>query len=470
MSVKNTHPDYDLLLPDMDLVRDFYRGERIVKNLNTRYLTPNSSHYIDGMGSTQKGWQDFTKYLEGARFPDLVRQAVESATGIMDAENAVIEVPVRMQPLLEKITRGGDDIYSLLRKIRYEQLITGRLGLLMDVDEVTNLPYISLYKGESIRNWDEGVNDTRSVANYRVIVLDEPSVSINSQLEWETEESYRVVALQEGKYVTGVFRENFSDAFMEPVLLMGKSLDEIPFIFINTKDNLATPDLPPLLGLANKVQAIYRSEAHYRFHLYMQSQDTLVRIGFIGDKENPVRTGAGSIIDVDPGGDVKYVGVNSQGLPEERVALENDYRQAEEMAMKILDKQSAESNEALMTRRSSQTASMTQIAKTAAFGVEQILRIMAEWMQLNPEEVTVTAFTDFTEVSITGRDVIDLRTAKQMGAAISNETIHNLMREGGITDKTYEDELIAIAKEDDTLGRDMNPPPDENEALPGKAA
>jgi len=460
MSVKNVHPDYTESLPDMQIVRDFYKGERHIKDRTTTYLTPTVAQTLDGMNPSDPGYASYQKYIEGARVPGLVREKVENAIGTLHKEDAAITVPKQMEPILQKITRQGESVYALLRRINEEQLVPGRLGLLLDNDEITDTPYISLYYGEAITNWDEGILETGTVASLRMVVLNEPTTTLDSDFQWTTKNTFRVLMLvpdDNGKNVfqTGKFEDVVSDAGMAPVLLFGRPLEEIPFVFINTKDNLPAPDLPPLLGLANKVLGIYRSEANYRYHLYMQSQDTLVRIGHMpmgvnedGTTNDDVRTGAGALIDVGVGGDAKYIGVNSQGLAEERAALENDYKRAEEEAMKLIDKRSAESNEALMTRKGSQSASLTQIAKTSAAAVEKMLKLIAVWMQLNPDEVVVTPFTDFGDVTITAKDVLDMKTAQTSGAPISDETIHARMLEGGLTDKTYEEEKIALAKQD----------------------
>jgi len=396
MSVKNVHPDYTESLPDMQIVRDFYKGERHIKDRTTTYLTPTVAQTLDGMNPSDPGYASYQKYIEGARVPGLVREKVENAIGTLHKEDAAITVPKQMEPILQKITRQGESVYALLRRINEEQLVPGRLGLLLDNDEITDTPYISLYYGEAITNWDEGILETGTVASLRMVVLNEPTTTLDSDFQWTTKNTFRVLMLvpdDNGKNVfqTGKFEDVVSDAGMAPVLLFGRPLEEIPFVFINTKDNLPAPDLPPLLGLANKVLGIYRSEANYRYHLYMQSQDTLVRIGHMpmgvnedGTTNDDVRTGAGALIDVGVGGDAKYIGVNSQGLAEERAALENDYKRAEEEAMKLIDKRSAESNEALMTRKGSQSASLTQIAKTSAAAVEKMLKLIAVWMQLNP--------------------------------------------------------------------------------------
>ena len=457
MSVRNTHPDYDDVLADMLLVRDFYRGERRVKSKRTIYLAPTASHVIDGMNPGDPGYAAYEKYIEGARFPDLVKDAAENTLGIMHKESATVTVPPRMEPLLDRITRQGESVYALIRRVNQEQLITGRLGLLLDADENTDLPYISLYNGESITNWDEGILQSGTVASLKMVILNEPTVTLDSDFKWEQKDTYRVLGLNSNEsgavvYQTALFEDNFDPTAMKPVLLMGKPLESIPFVFVNTKDTLPLPDLPPFLGLANMVLGIYRSEANYRHHLYMQSQDTLVRIGHTPMGEeipgSSVRVGAGAILDVNVGGDAKYIGVNSNGLPEERQALENDYRRAEERALKLLDKKSAESGDALITRRSSQTASITQIANTGAEAVEKMLKMIAVWMGENPDDVSVTAYTDFGDVTIAAKEVIDMKTAQTMGAPISDETIHERMREGGLTDKTYDEELQALAAQD----------------------
>lgn len=457
MSVKNTHPSYDAMLPHMQMVRNFYDGEKTVKDAGQRYLKPTVSQTIDGLGIGMPGLVSYEKYKEGARFPDLVKQAVENSIGLMHKGDATITVPAKMEPLLERITSKGESVYQLIRRVNEEQLIAGRVGLLLDADEATDQPYISMYYGESITNWNEGILDSGNISSLKMAILNEPTVKLDNDFKWIQKDMFRVLSLmpvgggEGGKqiYQTGLFEDVYNPSAMAPVLLTGRPLEEIPFVFVNTKDILPSPDLPPLLGLAYAVLGIYRSEANYRYHLYMQSQDSLVRIGFMGNKDQPLRTGAGALIDLEIGGDAKYIGVNSNGLPEERTALENDYARAEKIAMQLLaDKKAAESNDALLTRISSQTASLTQIAKTSAAAVEKMLRMIAVWMQLNPDEVKVTPFTDFIDATLPAKEIIDMMTAKTMGAPISQETVHERMREGGLTDKTLQEELEALATED----------------------
>jgi len=180
MSVKNVHPDYTESLPDMQIVRDFYKGERHIKDRTTTYLTPTVAQTLDGMNPSDPGYASYQKYIEGARVPGLVREKVENAIGTLHKEDAAITVPKQMEPILQKITRQGESVYALLRRINEEQLVPGRLGLLLDNDEITDTPYISLYYGEAITNWDEGILETGTVASLRMVVLNEPTTTLDS--------------------------------------------------------------------------------------------------------------------------------------------------------------------------------------------------------------------------------------------------------------------------------------------------
>ena len=88
MSVKNTHPDYDNALPDIQIVRDFYKGERHVKGKTITYLSPTVAQTLDGLNPGEPGAVAYKKYIEGARVPDYVKQKVENAIGILHKEDA----------------------------------------------------------------------------------------------------------------------------------------------------------------------------------------------------------------------------------------------------------------------------------------------------------------------------------------------------------------------------------------------
>lgn len=446
MAIDSTHPDYDLFLPDFVLMRDMYDGERAVKDKGTVYLPATQGMQLDGMEVGQPGRKAYDAYKLRAVFHEFVKEAVELAIGKMHDKPATIELPPQMQPLIERATPQGESLQLLLRRINEEQLVSGRAGLLADLPAASEnpLPFIALYAAEAIRNWDANGDELS------LVVLDESGFE-REGFEWVTKTRYRVLDVAGGQYRAGVFTDNtFNDLEMIPPLFRGRALQRIPFVFANAKDITAEPDEPPWIGLGRLALAVYRGEADYRQNLFMQGQDTLVVIGATRqDDGRPLRTGAGGGIEVEVGGDAKYVGVSSQGLAEQRLALEADKKAAEARAGHLSAGSSTgpESGIALSIRVAAQTASLRQIAMAGAAALEQSLRSIAEWMGANPDAVVVEPSTDFADSQLTGRDLLEFAQANAMGAPISKRSIHAIAFERGLTTMTFEEEMDQLEEE-----------------------
>lgn len=476
MGLESTHPLYDEFQEDWVQQRDLYRGERVVKAKGEVYLPATPGMHLDGMKPGDIGRKAYESYKTRAVFPDYIKEGVEALVGLLHQKDPTIELPDALEPLRNKATVNGESLAALLRRINTEQLITGRVGLLADLPEFPDpanpVPYIVTYIAESITNWDNG-EETEGFNSLNLVVLNESGFERDTDFSWKNLTKYRVLQLgeleaneEEGRgavYSMGTFTDSdggsaeFNPEAMFTPMLRGQSLQQIPFVFINTKDIVTLPDDPPLLGLGRLALAIYRGEADYRQSLFMQGQDTLVVIGqirnpdgVIGEDDDAIRTGAGSRIDVEQGGDAKYIGVSSSGLSEQREALENDRQRAEVKAGQLISSRGTqqESGEALKTRMTAQTATLNQIALAGAAGLENLLRIIATWVGANPDEVRVEPNLEFADFNLSGQEIVYLMTARTMGAPISKESIHNLMIDRGITKFDYDTELERIEEED----------------------
>jgi len=486
MGVDAKHPLYTEFELDWRQMRDTYRGQRVVKAARGRYLPPTAGMITDGIENTQaEGFKAYMAYLSRAVFPDVVRQAVEAMLGVMHRKPPVIELPESMAPLLERATLKNESLEMLLRRINEEQLTTSRCGLLAEpVDGPgLQLPFIAFYRAEDIINWDEGRRTGIELENLNLVVLDETEfersfTASSGTFDWERRRKYRVLVLGdpdvnepagEGVYRVGIFRETtgvesqlspgensgleFRESGLVTPMVAGNVANEIPFEFINSKDVVADPEEPVLLGLSNMALTIYRTEADYRQALFMQGQDTLVTIGHISETPGQTqhRIGAGASIDLPIGGDAKFIGADSGGLPEMRMALENDRTQASRKAGEMIDETSRqrESEGALKVRVAARTATLNQIALAGAFGLQELLRKIARWIGADPDEVIVTPNLDFTDDEITGKELAELMGAKMLGAPIAHETIHRIMEDRGMSSLTFEEELELIEKEEE---------------------
>ncbi len=459
MSLKTTHPQYAAKIQSWSAMRDFYAGEATVKEAGVTYLPPTAGMVLDGMEPANLGYKLYQAYKDRAVFPDYVKEGIEALIGLIHQHDAKIELPERMKYLEKAATVDGESLLMLLRKINEEQLITGRLGLMVDLprdpDPANPQPFISMYVAESIRNWDDGAN-IAGVNDLNMVVLDESGM-VREGFNWQFKEKYRVLELREGLYEQGEFQgDSYVQDSLQIPMLRGKTLDKIPFVFINSKDLISTPDNPPLMGLGQLCLSIYRGEADYRQNLHMQGQDTLVTVGGIrnpgavpGQDDDAVRVGAGSRIDVEMGGDAKFIGVSSTGLSEQRNSLENDRKRAEFKAGQLIGNQSIknESGNAMLARLAAQTANLNQISMSSGEGLQTALRHIAVWLGEDPESVKVTPNTEFTNAASNAQELVYLMTARSLGAPLSMRSIHTSLKERGYTQMDYEDEMRLVKQE-----------------------
>lgn len=468
MSLTSKHPSYQTMQPLWVITRDVYLGEHQVKSKGTEYLPPTGGMLLDGMNVNQDGYKHYQSYKQRAPFPEDFKTGVETLMGMLHRKPATIELPARLESLRENATLSGESLDLLLQRINEEQLVTGRLGLIADMpiapDPSNPIPYIAMYAAETILNWDDG-SFANGFNSLNLVILDESGYLRQDDFTWVLKRKYRVLQLgalgsneADGTavYMQGTFQdEDYNPAALTTPLLRGQKLTKIPFVFVNTKDIISTPDNPPLLPLAYKCLTIYRGEADYRQNLHMQGQDTLVVIGGVGrntveGQAEPLRVGAGSRIDVEADGDAKYIGVTSAGLSEQRTCLENDRKESKHMAAQLVQQgtaQNVESGEALRTRLAAQTATLVQIARAGAAGLEYILKVIAEWIGADPNEVKVTPNLEFGVMTADAASLVQLMSSKTMGLPLSLESVHAYLVKQGLTEKDFAAEMQLIEDE-----------------------
>lgn len=463
MAIDSKHPHYVKYFPDWEMLRDFYEGADKVREQGEKYLPATEGMRLDGLEEGKPGHHAYRAYRLRARVPDYVKEAVEVLVGLMHQKDAIIELPSELEYLREKASAKGEPLAALHRRINVEQITTGRLGLLGEMSSnpsLNNQPYLALYTAESIINWDDESPEGEP-SKLNLVVLDESGHKRNEHFNWEFVNRYRVLTLNNDKYAAATFDSDSGMTYdvgrLTAPVYRGTPLEEIPFTFVNSKDLLPEPDEPPLKGLAEMCKGIYQSEADYRQNLYMQAQDTLVVIGGLrnpnGLPEEPdaIRVGAGSRIDVDTGGDAKYIGVSADGLMEQRIAIENDRKRAQVKAGELIQNTGSqmESGQALSTRFNAQTATLNQLATTAAAGLANALKQIARWIGADPEKVKVTPNTEFIDFSLNGAEFKAIMDAKKLGFPVSYESLHALAADRGITIMDYVTEMQKISVEDE---------------------
>ena len=184
--VETLHPLYCRQIRDWELMDDAFHGERIVKEKSYKYLPATPGQVLDGLNNNQAGRKNYLAYKMRARFPEFISSSVEALLGVMHHKPATIELPAAMEPLVEKATNKGESLQMFLRRINEHQLVTGRLGLLVDIEDnapVGTMPYIALYKAKDLINWDDTQKDIQVREKLNLIVLNESRYE-RHMLEW----------------------------------------------------------------------------------------------------------------------------------------------------------------------------------------------------------------------------------------------------------------------------------------------
>lgn len=476
MSIDDRHPDYVARIGEWIQMEDTYKGERAIKMKRLTYLPASEAMIQDGMTTpSSPGWKDYEAYLTRAVFHDVVRDAIWAMIGIMHMKPAVIKVPQRLAPMVDKATIQGEGLQMLLRRINEAQLTYGRCGLLVDaptgVDAYNALPYISFYEPQRIINWDAGRRDEgRNTLD--LVVIDESGFQ-REGFTWVTERKHRILtrgtpeSLESGwtrppldaPYQVCVKVNDMSmpipDDFIQPQI-GGVSLTDIPFVFVGAKDLVPEPDNPPLLGLSNLALAIYRGEADYRSTLFYQGQQTLVIIGgnvSDVDEDQQLRIGNKGVIDLRIGGDAKYIGVSAAGLGEMRQAIKADDDKAASFGVQFMDVGSARgaSGEALRIRVAARTTTISALAVAAGAALEQALKYAAQWVGEDPDDVSVVPQTDFADANVAGASLLAFMQAKQLGLPLALKSLHRMMQLNDMTDMDFDQEQDQIEEESETL-------------------
>ena len=484
-NLSEKHPNYSDIDLDWTLLRHAYKGQRKVKSMTAKYLPYTSSQVMDGVinSTNSVGYKNYVAYSLRARYYNFLREAIQTAIGMMHSQPPEINLPKEMENIRSS---KGETLPKLLSRINTEQLLTGRIGLMADIP--TNpktgkdLPSLMTYTAERIINWDDGELDELIPQVLNLVVLDETeNVRING-FNWKEISKYRVLMLgllneneSEATYTQGVFEgDNFIPANMKAPSWRGNSLNSIPFVMINSCDVASDIDEPPLLDLAEMCMTIYRGDADYRQNLFMQGQDTLVVVGGNFEDDEAIRTGAGARIDLPIGGKAEYIGVTATGLKEQRESLAHLISQAGSMGAQTMDTTSREreSGDSLRIRVAARTADLNQIADTGATGLEMVLKQVAIWIGSNPDEVEVKPNKEFGEIPLTGQTMVEMATARTLGFPLSAKSMHDIARKRHMTTMSYEEEMAEQAKEDadghpfkktetaDRAGADQNKPGD----------
>lgn len=444
MTIKTAHPDYTEYAGDIEIMRDFIDIDS-VKRKGQKYLP-----MTEGMKKRDKlGEAQYEAYKLRATVPDYTQAAVQSLVGMMHRKKANFALPAALEPMRTSATEEGESLHDVLRSINAEQLSSGRLCIVADLMAGRTTPVIRLFYAESVYNW------AYKDGEYQFIVLKDSELE-EADFEWETNDRYLLLSVKDGAFSVERYDEHgeFIEA-VQPAVNSTRPLTKIPAVIINATDLAPQADKPPLKPLANVCHTIYIRDADYARTLHMQGEATLVTSGLISSvgedgQTKQVEVGAGAHIQVEMGGSAKFEVPPADGIDAQEKSLTQLKAEARVMAGQLIDtSDQQQSGEAYKVRIAANSTKLIDIAEAGAAGLERLLKLCAEWMGANPDEVMVEPNTEFGSTNATPADVVGIANARNIGAPLSQRSVHDWLAKNNYTALSYEDEIEAMREESD---------------------
>lgn len=441
-TVLTKHPEYSGA--DFEMMRDC-EDEALIKKKNIKYLP---------MTSGQRAWNQqngcvaedietpYGAYKTRAEFPDILGPAVRGFLGVAFRDDAQIELPKRIEHLIDDIG-NGQSIYDHARTKAEYQLMYGRAPSLTDWKEETGIlgrACITPYSPFSLTNWKTvKVNgDEKSI----LTVFHEQELNDADDLfGHEYISVYRVMYIDEsGRLKARLYKDSDEGAELSFEELPDPSFQfgEIPAVVAGSTSVGFGRDIIPMQGIARNALKYYQVSADYYQSLYMSAVSTPVVTG-ASDESMTVGLGPETAI-VTTSNDAKvfFLETNGNGIEANRNAMLDQMQRAAENGHKLLDTGNAQSGEALKTRVQSKNATLKSVILSQQNAIRKELEYAALWSKSDPGEIVYESNLEFIDNSIDPQ-LLKAFSDTIMAGNMPKEILYEYLQRTGHTTKTIEE-------------------------------
>jgi len=451
LTFSKNYASYTSRLRQWRKVRDCIEGEDAVKDAGKLYLPQPGGQSTD----------QYNGYKERAAFYGVAERTLRGLSGMVFRNDPTLELPERLEPMREALTTEGYSFDTLIAEVVREVLSTGRYGILPDFApeaDANAVPYFATYFADDIADWETQLHGAKVVLTK--VLLRERAFEQGTE---ENEERYRELCLDDGVYTQRVWQavvEKSKDdgtgsrrfALIEETVpsVGGKTLDYIPFVFINPYDLRPEIEKPPFLDLCNVNLSHYRNSADYEHALYMTAQPTPWCSGAFNEKNTPSSIGPHSLWVLPEGGSAGMLEFTGAGIKAQRDAMsDKEDRMAALGARMIVEGRSRnEAAETARMRGRGEMSLLVSVVKSVNEAFERLFRRAADWVSSDPDEVVITLNRDFVETRMEAKELDSIVKAWQSGA-VSRMTLHENLQRGEIVppSRSVEDEMAMIDEE-----------------------
>lgn len=438
MPIQSNHPALENALPLWQKARDCYAGEEAVKEGRTAYL---AKLYSD------QSEESYTAYVNRCLFFEAVKRTVEGLSGAGAIKQPQVTGPDSVTGLAGR---------ALMRQVLAELLLTNRIGLLVDYDELKQVPRLVTYNAEQIINWRHDADGRLSL-----VVLRE-STDRPGQDDYyvnQTVVRFRELVLEEGVYLVRIWELDDDENAtlveeLKPLKVGGTPWDKIPMVCVNERGVEWSMARAPLMGLANANLAHYRLSADLYHGLHWTALPTPYFTGVDTDEDaSTVNIGSGEAQFLPEGGQAGMLEFTGTGLKAITDQLDRVEKKMAALGARLLEGQQrqVETAEAQRLRQGGEGATMVSLILAANAGLTEALKLAGQWLNLGDSDLDQIQFEAPTEiVSQTANPAVlrELIAMVQSGLIDHNTFIFNLARVGVIPEGATAEEIrLAIDEE-----------------------
>lgn len=241
------------------VVRDVCGGDQNLRN--ETYLP-----YLNAADTSATNLARNRSYRERAVFYNATGRTRAGLIGLAFRRDPRSDLPSKLELLLRDADGAGTSLYQQSQATLSHVLEVGRHGLYVDF---TDRPVVKSYRAEDIINW------RREDGTLTLVVLRE-TVEIPKGFEFDVQEQYRELALEDGAFVCRVHIKTETGFVVEEIEARqpknnGK-FDFIPFVFVGSGNNDPEIDESPLYDLAQVNVAHFRNSADYEDSAFFVGQ------------------------------------------------------------------------------------------------------------------------------------------------------------------------------------------------------
>ena len=447
MPVSDAHPQYSFYLPQWEKTRDACAGSARVKARKSIYLpVPDASDQDPTKGTNRTRYK---QYIQRAVYTNFVGRTKNALVGAAFRKAPVFELPDNIGYLATDATGDGLSLEQLCKDELTNLLEVGRVCLMVDYPQAEDgmseedvralglRASIVSYPAESVINWSTETRSGRKLLN--LVVIAEKYRTGTDEFSHDSETQHRVLRLREDGYTQQIYRDDkpYTEEYY-PRQADGAKWQEIPFVFVGSKNNDSTIDDAPLSDIADVNIAHYCNSADYEESCFLTGQPTLFLTHSLSkemwDEYNTsgIKLGSRAGHVLGETGNATLVQADANSMVGQ--AMKDKESQMVMIGARIItDRGQNETAEAARIRFASENSVLGDVVHNLTDGIIQCLKWACLYMGTD-EEIEFALNTDFYDRTVDPQMISSMILLLDRGL-IGEEDIFKRAKAGGIVDE-----------------------------------